>query len=163
MRRYGSGGRTLRAALATAVTASAAPYGYTLVISGSAALLLRFNGLPSTGDVFMFLAGGIGGFNILGLVAEELLPGTKPIERRQARVLAGILDWIAVGAAVGAVAVLAELHGWVSWLLGPLVATVVYLLIAALQLAAVSDRGALRSMATPGRAAGPTDHAEEMQ
>ena len=131
--------RALRAALTTAVTASAAPYGYTLVISGSAALLLRSNGVPSTGDVFVFLAGAIGGFNIVGLLAEELLPGAKPIERRQARVLAGILDWIAVGAAVGTVAAIAEAHGWVSWLVGPLAATVVYLLIAALQLAAVSD------------------------
>lgn len=54
--------------------------------------------------------------------------------------LAGLLDWIAVGAALGAASLLAGIHSWIPWLAGPLAATVVYLLIASLQLAVVDVR-----------------------
>jgi hypothetical protein len=56
-------------------------------------------------------------------------------------VLAGAFDWIAVGAALGAVSLLDGIHGWLPWLLvGPFVATVLYLLIASAQLAIVVVR-----------------------
>ena len=54
-----------------------------------------------------------GGFNVVALLAEELLAHAKPIARRQDRVLAGVLDWIAVGGSVGSASLIAELHGWV--------------------------------------------------
>lgn len=139
-----SAGRTLGAALSTLLVASAAPYGYTLAIWGSGAMLVRSHGVPDVGDVFMFVAGAIAGFNLLGLSAEETINRTMPIERRGDRLLGGVLDWIAVGAAVGAASLLAEIHSWVPWLVAPLVATVLYLFVASLQLAALSIRGWFR-------------------
>jgi hypothetical protein len=136
-----SAGQTLGAALSTLLVASAAPYGYTLAIWGSGAMLVRSHGVPDVGDVFIFVAGAIAGFNLLGLSAEETITKTMPIERRGERLLAGVLDWIAVGAAVGAASLLAEIQSWVPWLLAPLVATVLYLVVASLQLAALSIRG----------------------
>lgn len=139
-----SAGRMLGAALSTLLVASAAPYGYTLAIWGSGAMLVRSHGVPDVGDVFMFVAGAIAGFNLLGLSAEETINRTMPIERRGDRLLGGVLDWIAVGAAVGAASLLAEIHSWVPWLVAPLVATVLYLFVASLQLAALSIRGWFR-------------------
>jgi hypothetical protein len=62
----------------------------------------------------------------------------QPIERRQARVLAGRLDWVALGVVVGAVYTISAIHGWVAWLLGPFAATILYLVIASLQLAVLA-------------------------
>jgi hypothetical protein len=45
-------------------------------------------------------------------------------------VLAGVFEWIAVGAALGAVSLLDDVHGWLPWLVGPLAATALYLLSA---------------------------------
>ena len=82
----------------------------------------------------MFAAGAIAGFylidQLLDLLAAETLGPIKPINRCQDRVLAGVFDWIAVGAALGAVSLLDDVHGWVPWLVGPLAATALYLLIA---------------------------------
>jgi len=128
----------LRAGLGTTVLASAAPYGYTLTIWSSGAVLIRSHGTPSVGDVFLFIVGALVGFDVLGLLARGALTRREAVERRQVRVLAAALNWIAVGAAVAAVALLAEISGWFPWLVAPLVATVVYLLGAALQLAVVA-------------------------
>jgi hypothetical protein len=49
-----------------------------------------------------------------------------PINRYERRVLAGAFDWIAVGAALGAVSLLDGIHGWLPWLVGPFAATVLY-------------------------------------
>ena len=128
----------MRAALGTTIAASAAPYGYTLTIWSSGAILIRSHGTPSVGEVFMFAAGALLGFDLLGVLAHGVLARTESLQGREARVLAAALDWIAVGAAVGAVALLAEISSWVPWLIGPLAATVVYVIAAALQLALVA-------------------------
>lgn len=135
---------TLRAALATVVAASAVPYGYTLAIWGSGAVLLRSLGAPTAAEVFIFAAGASAGFylvgRLLGLLASATPGSANPTNRHEDRVLAGAFDWIAVGAAIGAVSLLDGIHGWLPWLVGPFAATVLYLLIASAQLAVVLFR-----------------------
>ncbi len=131
-------GGALRSSLATIIPASATPYGYTLAIWSCGALLLRSHGTPSFADSLMFVAGAIVGFNVLGVLAIGVISRAKPIERRQDRVLAGVLDWVALGVAIAAVSLISEIHGWLAWLLGPFAATVLYLLLASLQLAVLA-------------------------
>jgi hypothetical protein len=88
------------------------------------------------------VAGAIGGFTLLGLLARPTVDLAMPVIRPDDRLLAGLLDWIAVGAAVGAVSLLGGIHGWLPWLLAPFVATVLYLVLASLQLTATVLRGA---------------------
>ena len=100
--------------------------------------------LPAPREAFIFAAGAIAGFYLIGQLLELVTTGTagpiKPINRCKDRVLAGLFDWVAVGAALGAVSLLHDIHGWLPWLVGPLAATALYLLIASVQLAAVAAR-----------------------
>jgi hypothetical protein len=125
----------VRAGLGTIVAASAAPYGYTLAIWSSGAVLIDAHGKPSVAEVFLFLAGAVCAFAALGLLAQGPLAIPKSIDKRRERIIAGALDLLAVGAAVGAVALLAQIGGWIAWPLGSFAATVTYLVGAGLQLA----------------------------
>ena len=103
-------------------------------------MLLRSHGTPSFVDTLLFVAGAIAGFNLLGLLAIGVLGHARSIDRRQDRVVAGVLDWVALGAVVAAVFAISGIPGWAPWLLGPFTATVLYLVIASLQLAFLSLR-----------------------
>lgn len=134
--------RHYRAALGTIVSASAAPYGYTVSLWSSGALLVHFHGVPGVARVFLFLTGALLGFAIVGSFAHGALRTTVPLSPGPGHVLTGLLHWFSVGLAVGSVSLVAELPGWLGWLFGPLFATVVYLSAASLQLALVSARAA---------------------
>jgi ribosomal protein S18 acetylase RimI-like enzyme len=126
-----------RQALAAIVAASAAPYGYTISIWSSGAVLMRSHGTPRVGDVFAFVAGAVIAFALLALLTRGAVaePAT---DRAPDRVLAGTMHLLAAGAAVGAAALLAELGGWEAWPLGSFAATAIYLLGAGAELALVS-------------------------
>jgi hypothetical protein len=141
-RRHRAARRSLPVALETILAATATPYGYTLSIWGSGAILARAHGAPTVAETFLFVAGAITGFNLLALVTEETPGRARPVQRRWDRLLAGVLNWVAVGASVGAVSLLAMIDGWVPWLVGPLVATMLYLSAVSVQLAASAPRGA---------------------
>src|SRR5205823_11808788 len=74
---------TPRAALATVVAASAVPYGYTLAIWGSGAVLLRSLGARTVAEAFIFAAGASAGFYLvdwlLGLLAWVTSGPVNPI------------------------------------------------------------------------------------
>jgi hypothetical protein len=127
-------------ALGTIVSASAAPYGYTVSLWSSGALLIHFRSNPSVGDVFLFAAGALAGFALLGLRVRPVLQASGPIEGPGERVITGALHWFSVGAAVGAVALIAKIPSWVAWPLGSLAATTLFLLCSSLQLAFVAGR-----------------------
>jgi hypothetical protein len=137
--------------LGTIVTASAAPYGYTISIWSSGAVLLGSHGIPSVGEVFGFLAGALTGFSVMALAALGTLTRTESLDHAPDRVLAGALHWLAAGVAVGAATLLAEIHGWEAWPLGSFAATTVYILSASLQLALVSSRRRTRGAARSPR------------
>src|ERR1700761_6790055 len=99
------------------------------------ALHLRSDGVPSVGDVLLFVGGAMAGFNLLGALVIAVIGHSRPIPRRQDRVLAGLLDWVALGASrrCGRLGNRQDPRLGAG-LLGPLTATVLYLLIASLQL-----------------------------
>lgn len=132
--------RLLRAALGTVVSASAAPYGYTLTVWSSGAILLRSHGVPTVAEVFAFLGGGLLGFGSVALVARGAVARMETLDDAHDRLLTGMLHWLAAGCAVGGAALIAELHGVEAWPLASFVATVVYLVGAGTQLALVSAR-----------------------
>lgn len=130
----GSGGRLYTRALTTVVGRSAIPYGYTLTIWTSGAVLERSHGTPAVGDTLLFLIGAFAGFAVLGVLSQRaneppLSPGRRDL------IQTGLVQILAVGLALGAAALVAQIHSFAAWPIGGLVATLVYLGIAALELA----------------------------
>ncbi|MEW6581355.1 MAG: hypothetical protein AB1416_01160, partial [Actinomycetota bacterium] len=111
----------LRAAFGSIVSAGAAPYGYTVSIWSTGAVVAHEHGLPGVGQVFLFAAGALLGFGALAVAAR----GTATMDTGdvRARIVAGALHWFAVGVAVGVAALLARLPAVAAWPLGSLVAT----------------------------------------
>lgn len=159
-----SAGATLRAALATVVAASAAPYGYTITLWSSGSVVIASHGMPRIGEVFGFLAGALAGFGVMALLSHGTLGRAELLEDASDRVLAGTLHLLSVGAAVGAVVVIAEVDTWGVWPLSSFAATALYLLTASIQLSMVAIRrggsardglGAARSSPAPPTLGGP--------
>jgi hypothetical protein len=124
-----------RPALRTAVAASAAPYGYTLTVWTSGAVLSHARGIPSAGDALLFLVGAVGAYALIGGLAfggfsEHLAP--EPARS----VIWGGLHFLSVGLAIGAAALVARfVHDAAAWPLGGFAVTAIYLLVSASQLA----------------------------
>lgn len=130
----------LARAFATMLEASAAPYGYTITIWSSGALLSHFRSSPNLWQVLLFIVGAIGAFTVLGLGGRRAVARAKPIRPDPARVWAGVLDWFAVGLAVGAAALTAQVDSWAAWPASSFAATVIYLSAASFQLALATGR-----------------------
>ena len=124
----GAASSALPRALRTTVTRSALPYGYTLTVWSSGAVLMHRHGPPAVGDVFLFIAGAGLAFTVLALAAarvadEPLAPSPGRFER------AGALNMVAAAAGVGLVAVIAGIHGHAAWPVGSFAGTLTYLLL----------------------------------
>ena len=125
----------LRRAFATMVSASAAPYGYTLTVWSSGALLIHFRRSPTVWEVFLFLTGAVVAFATLWVVGRGAIEHAHPVSQQSARARAGALDLFAVGGAVGAAALLSMIPSWTAWPMTAFGATAVYMVAASLQLA----------------------------
>jgi hypothetical protein len=106
---------------------SAAPYGYTLASLSSGAVLLASRGKPTIGQVFVFIAGILTAFGILGGFVMGRLAEEIRSYRGRDRVIARAFDWIAVGAAVGAAALIAHIASRLAWPLAAFAAGAIYL------------------------------------
>ena len=83
-------------ALAAALRGTALPYGYTLTVSTSGMMLAHQRGLPSVGEIFLFMTGAIIGFASLGLVVR--LASSEPFEPSSGDLwLTGMIQLLAVG------------------------------------------------------------------
>ena len=126
-------------ALAAVLRGSAVPYGYTVTIWSSGAVLTRHHGIPSIGEVFLFMVGALAAFALLGCIV-RIGRGTCPDPPRGALRRTGMIHLIAAGAAVGAAALVALIESGVTWPLGAFVATATYLALATVELAIVESR-----------------------
>jgi hypothetical protein len=132
--------RQLRRAFATMVSASAAPYGYTLTVWSSGALLIHYRGSPAVWEVFLFLTGAVVAFAALWLLGRGTIEHAKPVSHQSARAMAGALDLFAVGVAVGAAVLLSMIQSWAAWPLTSLGATALYMVAGSIQLAVAEER-----------------------
>jgi hypothetical protein len=120
-------------ALATALRGTALPYGYTLTVWSSGMVLTRERGLPSVGEIFLFIAGAIAGFALLGLIVR--LSGSPPFEPSFSDLRrTGTIQVLAVGGALGGTTLVGLIHSGIAWPFGAFVATTGYLALATLEL-----------------------------
>jgi len=124
-----------RSALRTLVAASAAPYGYTLTIWTTGAVLTHARGIPDTSDALFLLGGAVGAYAVVGGVAfGGLSEHFAPQPARAA--IWGALHFFSVGLAIaGATLVAHQVHSAIAWPLDGFIATALYLLGSAAQLA----------------------------
>ena len=128
-------GKALRRAFATTVSASAAPYGYTLTVWSAGALLIHFRNSPQVWEVFLFLAGAVVAFAALWVLGRGTIDRAHPVSQQSVRAFAGALDLFAVGVAVGTATLLSMIPGWAAWPLTSFGATTLYLVALSVQLA----------------------------
>jgi hypothetical protein len=124
-----------RTALRTAVATSAGPYGYTLTIWTSGAVLSHARGIPGSSQALLFLVGAVTAYALVGGIAfggfsEQLAPAPGR------SFVWGALHLFSVGLAIGAAAVVAHVvQSDAAWPLGSFTVTTLYLLASASQLA----------------------------
>jgi nucleoside recognition membrane protein YjiH len=126
--------RRYRSAVRATVVASAAPYGYTLTIWTSGAVLSHARGIPNTLEALLFLIGAVAAYALVGGLA--FLGADEALLLDPARaVVWGGLHIFSVGLAIGAASLVAHLMGsLVAWPLGSFLATAIYLVGSAVQL-----------------------------
>lgn len=115
----------------------AAAYGYTLTIATTIAALSTTHGRPATGELFLFVAGGLIAFGLLDMIVEAA--GVEPQgEPETAFPFAGVLNFVSVSGALGAATLVAgTVEASTAWLIAPFAATTIYLVLVAVQVAAV--------------------------
>lgn len=128
--------------LRSAVAACGAPYGYTLSVWTSGALLISAHGLPSLVDALSFMVGSVAGYALVGTLAFGNLgdPGGDGVGRAPA--LWGNVHVLSIGGAILASYPASHfLDGYLAWPATGFAATAAYLLLLAAEFAIATRRG----------------------
>jgi hypothetical protein len=114
---------------------SIAPYGYTLTVWTSGAVLTHARGVPTTEAALFFMIGAVLGFALVALLAFGSLHQRVTGEATQPRVWVG-LHVLPISLSIGAATLVAHLlESIAAWPLGGFAATVIYLAMLSGQLA----------------------------
>ncbi|MFP5363869.1 MAG: hypothetical protein ACLGI5_14185 [Thermoleophilia bacterium] len=125
-----------RAGLDVALHGTGLPYGYTVTIWGTGQLLIDGHGTPSVGLIVLFAAGAAAAYGVLRLAAHDVSASPQRQLSDSPHLLrAGAFHLAAIGGALGIATLVGELSSAIVWPLGGFAATVVYLGVAALELA----------------------------
>lgn len=117
-------GRSLR----WAVGSSAAPYGFTLSVWTTGAVIIDSRGLPNAMNALEFAAGAVLAFALIGFLAFGDLVGENG-ERQPKTALWGNFHFLSVGLAIGAAVITTSLlDTGLVWILASFVSTACYLL-----------------------------------
>jgi hypothetical protein len=123
-----------RHSLRKAVGTSAGPYGYTLTIWTTGAVLVHAKGIPNTAEALLFMIGAVLGFTVVGAAAFRSTPAVHA-RATSHPVLWGSFHFVPVAASTGAASVVAHfVHGASAWPLAGFTATAIYLTFVAAQI-----------------------------
>lgn len=123
--------------LNTSVAGNSQAFGFSIAVTVTFGVVSSAQGNPSTAELMGFAMSAVAAFSVLNLVVARLMR-TEPCETESTRVLliATATDFLAVGAAVGAaIGICHAADGWSAWVLAPLCAGVVYVLVQSIELA----------------------------
>jgi hypothetical protein len=121
--------------LRTSVTGNAYAYGFSIMITLSLAVLITEHESPTVGQIFLFLAGAVGGFVVVEALASRGFSSRDPGEPPQVVVVGSALAFVSVSTAVGAAALLGDLvDSGLAWPLGAFCASAVYTLLVGVEM-----------------------------
>jgi hypothetical protein len=119
-----------RRALRATVAAAAAPYGYTLTVWTSGAVVAHERGIPNALGAILFALGAMIGFGLVGLIAYGGI-GRRTLPAPAAFSVWQSIHVLGIGAAIAlAFAVSKLIDHDAAWLVAGFAATTVYLLAA---------------------------------
>lgn len=121
--------QSYRHGLREAIGASAGPYGYTLTIWTSGAVIVHHEGLPTGLEAILFALGSIAAFALAGAFAFQMRPGPEEPARRAAHpVIWGSLHFVPILLAIGAASLIGNLSsGSSTWPAAGFCVTGIYL------------------------------------
>jgi hypothetical protein len=123
-----------RHGLRKAVGTSAGPYGYTLTIWTSGAVLIHNRGVPDTLEAILFAFGAVLGFAVIGALAFRRTAVLR-VRATSHPVLWGSFHFIPVAASIGAAGLVARfVDGAAAFPLAGFCATAIYLTCVAAQI-----------------------------
>ena len=127
-------------ALQTALHGVGVPYGYAVTVWATGASLAARHGVPGTGEILLFAVGATGAYGGLRLLTWETgEEADKPLPKSPNLFRAGIVHLAAIGVAIGAALLIARLESSAAWFLAMLVATLLYLGVSSVEVAAVEE------------------------
>jgi hypothetical protein len=123
-----------RHGLRKAVGTSAGPYGYTLTVWTTGAVLIHARGVPTTAEALLFMVGAVAAFASTGALAFRANPNVKA-RATSHPVLWGSFHFVPVAASVGIASLVAHfVQGAAAWPLAGFTATGIYLTCVAAQI-----------------------------
>ncbi len=120
-----------RKKLRTTVGSSAAPYGYTLAVWTTGAVVTHARGLPDTLAALLFMVGAVLGFAFVGALAFGGVAKHFDQDEDDTPLVWGSFHFFSVGLAIGVAALVAYyVESFVAWPLAAFLSTITYLLVA---------------------------------
>ncbi len=120
-----------RKRLRTTVGSSAAPYGYTLAVWTTGAVLTNARGIPDTFAALSFMVGAVLGFAFVGVLAFGGIERHFDQDRGDTPLIWGSFHFFSVGTAIGVAAVIAYyVESFIAWPVAAFLSTITYLLVA---------------------------------
>ena len=118
-----------RSGLGASTRENAGAFAFSIMITSAFGAVSTLEPRPRVWEMFLYAAGGVGGFAVVGALGKLLHdPHTEP-ERTRVVFLASVLGFFSVLAGVGAAALAAWLlPGWPGWPVGAFAASTVFLL-----------------------------------
>ncbi len=124
--------------LYTSVSGNARAFGFSVTVTVTFQVVSSAVGKPSTAQLMAFAAASVAAFSLLNVA----LAATVDVDRSKSEptrvvLLATATDFMAVGAGVAAAMGLVRLvDGWWAWVVAPFAATLIYVVVQALELIA---------------------------
>lgn len=130
-------GRLLLRGLNASVTGNAQAFGFSITVTVTYGVASAAEGNPTLPELMGFALSAVAAFSLLNLIVAHLVKADgSTTETTRALLIGTATDFLAVGAAVGAaMGVARAVHGWGSWVLAPLCAGIIYVLVQSVELA----------------------------
>ena len=120
----------------TSIRTNSAPYGYSVMITVSLGAMVTLQQQPKLNELFSFVLGAGAGFAVVEAAVSNFFRERVRGEPSEVVLLGSALGFVSISAGLATTIGVGNLFGsWVSWLLAPFAATVVYLLVVGLEVA----------------------------
>lgn len=131
----GDASRRYERGLLASIRDNVSAYGYSVMITASAASLVHYLGTPPPWELFLFAAGAVAGFTLVeGLVSRGFRNRLRP-EPSDVVALGSAFSFVSVGLGLGSSVLAGLVVGtWLAWPVAAFFATVVYVLASGVEI-----------------------------